>query len=196
MLKRWFSLVIFAILAAACTTFEVMIEKPSTPDLEAVSTLASLMLEGTQYAQILAERGVTPEPALPPPTTGHIAGKLCYPGTTTPSLTMYFLNTNTNEITEIWIDEYQEEYYIELAPGDYYVFAWVPQYLVGGLFSQKAVCGDNPDCVDHTPVAVTLDAGMTIEDIDLCDWGLPAEALPLPPGTQLTGVGVPGSPIE
>lgn len=196
MLMRLFTLVIVAVLAVACTTFEIMIEKPSTPDIKAISTLANLMLEGTQYAQILAERGVTPEPSPPSSTTGQISGKVCYPGSFTPSLYTYFMNIITGEIVDLRIDEYQDKFNMDLDPGEYYVYAWVPQYLVGGLYSQKALCGQTPGCNDHTPVPVFVEAGKTIEGIDLCDWGLPAESLPLPPGAQLPGVELLTSPRE
>jgi hypothetical protein len=192
MFFRWLTLGVFAVLVTACTTIEIRIEKPPTPDIEAVSTLANLMLEGTQYAQILAERGVTPEPTHSIPVTGQITGKVCYPGTTTPSLITYFQNITTNEIVEMNIDEYQDEYSLELVPGEYYVYAWVPQYLVGGLYSQKVICGDQQECNDHTPVIVSLEAGTIVEEIDLCDWGLPLESLPIPQGTQLPGALVPG----
>jgi hypothetical protein len=196
MFMRWFTMGILAVLMAACTTFEIIIEKPFTPDTEAVSTLANLMLEGTQYAQILAERGITPEPPLPTPHTGIITGRLCYPGSSTPSLSVYFLNTATDEIYDINVAEYQNEYMIELDPGIYFVYGWAPQYMVGGLYSQKVLCGEKPECTDHAPVSVILEAGAIIEEIDLCDWGLPAENLPLPPGFQLPGNKVLLTPIE
>jgi hypothetical protein len=195
MLRRWMIMGILAVLAAACTTFEVMIEKPAEPDLDAVSTLANLMLEGTQFAQILVDRGITPEPAPTIPVTGQIGGDVCYPGSTTPSITTYFFNTNTGELIEFQVDEYQKEYLVELLPGEYFVYAWAPQYLVGGLYSQKVLCGDSPECLDHSPVPVNLEAGVKKEGIDLCDWGLPAESLPLPMGSQLPGSGG-TSPLE
>lgn len=187
MLMRWVTLGILAVLAAACTTFEIMVEKPSTPDLEAIGTLANLMLEGTQYAQILSERGFTPEPTLPIPVTGQITGKVCYPGTSTPSLIAYFLDTITGEMFEMRIEEFQNEYIVDLTPGEYYVYAWVPQYLVGGLYSQKVLCGNSLECIDHTPVTVSLEAGTMVGGIDLCDWGLPATSLPHPTGKLLPG---------
>jgi hypothetical protein len=183
---RWLIIGILAVLAAACTTLEIRFESAPTPDFDAISSLANLMIEGTQYAQILSEYEKTPAPALPDPVYGKISGKVCYPGSTTPPLMVYFRNETHDDLFELKIEEYQNNYSVELLPGNYYIYAWAPQYLVGGIYSQKVLCGDA--CDDHSPILITLSAGSELDNIDLCDWGLPPESLPIPPGALLPGI--------
>jgi hypothetical protein len=179
---------ILAVLAAACTTLEIRIESTPTPDFDAISSLANLMIEGTQYAQILSQYGQTPEPVLPDPVYGQISGRVCYPGTTTPPLMVYFRNITNDDVFELKIEEYQNDYSVELLPGKYYIYAWAPQYLVGGIYSQKVLCEDGSACDDHSPVLTSLSAGSMLDSIDLCDWGLPPESLPIPSGALLPGI--------
>ena len=187
---RWLIMVLLILMAAACTTIEIKVETPTNPDIEAISTLANLMIEGTQYAQILAERDLTPEPVLPNRLYGQITGKVCYPGTGSPSMIVYFRNTITDDLIDLEIEEYQSEYSVDLLPGEYYVYAWSPQYLVGGLYSEKVLCGNDPVCEDHNPISISVEPGELISEIDICDWGFPPNRLPLPPGTLLPGIDV------
>jgi hypothetical protein len=185
---RWLIIGILAVLAAACTTLEIRIESAPTPDYDAISSLANLMIEGTQYAQILSDYEKTPVPVLPDPVYGQISGKVCYPGTTTPPLVIYFRNITNDDLFELKIEEYQNDYSVELLPGKYYIYAWAPQYLVGGIYSKKVLCQDGSACDDHSPVITSLSAGSELDSIDLCDWGLPPESLPMPPGALLQGI--------
>ena len=193
---RWTTLFILGLILAACTTFEVRIETPSSPNEEAIATLAHLMFEGTQYAQLIPTSKGTPEPNSPYFSPGIVNGKLCYPGAIPPSMILFYRNLSTDELIETMIDEYVNSYNIELAPGRYYAFAWVPQYMVGGLYSKKVVCGDGPDCVDHSPAIITIEEGTNLTNIDICDWGFTSDDLPLPAGVQLLGGNLHLQPIE
>jgi hypothetical protein len=193
---RWIVLIIFGIIVGACTTLEVRLETPNNPDEEAIATLANLMFEGTQYAQLLSAQRRTPEPSKPPPSSSMVSGKVCYPGSTTPVMKLFFRNISTNELAELDIEEYQERYDVELYAGSYYAYAWVPQYLVGGLYSEKVICGDGPECTDHSPTVISIEAGTHVDNIDICDWGFTAVNLPLPPGSTLLEVDSQMMPIE
>lgn len=193
---RWTTLLILGLLLAACTTFDVRVETPSNPNEEAIATLAHLMFEGTQYAQLLSTYDGTPEPISPTLSVSTVSGRLCYPGAIPPSMNLYFRNLSTDQLTETIIDEYEDSYNVELAPGPYYAFAWVPQYLVGGLYSEKVVCGNGPDCADHSPAIITIEAGKYITNIDICDWGFTSDDLPLPTGVQLRGGNLYLQPIQ
>jgi hypothetical protein len=184
---RWIILIILGIIAGACTTFEVRVETPSTPNEEAIATLAYLMFEGTQYAQLLSTRDGTPMPSSSSSFIGAVSGRVCYPGPTTPAMRLFFRNHSTDELIEAIIEEYQDIYSVELPAGSYYAYAWVPQYLVGGLYSEKVICGDAPECTDHSPSMISIEAGTSIENIDICDWGFTPEDLPLPSGVELLG---------
>jgi hypothetical protein len=193
---RWITLIILGLLTAACTTFEFSIETPSSPDEDAIATLANLMFEGTQYAQILSAQGGTPEPISPLPLIGKLSGRICYPGLTSPPMTLFFRNLASEELMEVPIDEYQDKFEVDLPAGSYYVFSWAPQYLVGGLYSEMVICGDSPACTDHNPATIAVVAGASIGDVDICDWGFTPESLPLPPGVQLLGGDLHPQPIE
>lgn len=193
---RWTIFLILGLIVGACTTLEIGVEKPSSPDEDAIATLANLMFQGTQYAQILSEQRGTPEPNLLLLETGVASGKICYPGSLSPAMSLFFRKLSDDELFEFAIDEYQEEFNINLPNGSYYAFAWVPQYLVGGLYSEKVICGDNPECSDHSPAIISVEAGESIKNIDICDWGFTQENLPLPPGTAHLDADLYLKPIE
>lgn len=182
---RKFVIMLIALLASACSTIEVRIETPFSPDEAAVSTLASLMIEGTQYAQILASREGTPEPIFSSPSQALVRGEICYPGQRSPAMLVFFRELASDQVTELPVDEHQDNYTIELPAGTYYAFAWVPQYQVGGLYSEKVICGNFEVCTDHSPARFTLQAGQTVDHIDICDWSFTAEILPLPDHSTL-----------
>ena len=173
------------VLATACTTLEVRIETPFSPDNEAVSNLASLMIEGTVYAEILASREGTPEPDLSLKSLALVRGDICYPGQRSPAMLVFFRDLSSDQVFELLVGEHQDNYTIELPAGSYYAYAWVEQYQVGGLFSKKMVCGDSEECTDHSPARITLKGGQIVDHIDICDWSHTAENLPLPSGITL-----------
>lgn len=182
-MRARFSLIVFfaGIFLAGCATFQVGFERVPTPDLEAVGTLAHLMLQGTQYA---AEATRLAIPITPTAVTGWVSGQLCYPSERIPPMKLYFRDEN-DVITELDTVANQARYTLELHPGEYISFAWVPEYQLGGLYSQAVLCAANENCTDHSPVQFEVIAGQSLTGIDLCDWAFSANALPIPSGFRL-----------
>ena len=167
---------------ASCSTLEIGIERTSTPDLVAIGTLSHLILRGTQLSITATNLALaTPQAA----STGTINGRICYPGGRIPEMLLYFRELSTNQLSILSINENQSEYTLSLLPGKYYAFAWVIPYQVGGLYSYAVPCGLSENCIDHSPLVIDLEVGETSAGVDICDWAIPADQLPVPLGFVL-----------
>jgi hypothetical protein len=173
----------------ACGTLEVGVERTATPD-QAAATVAALATENArlsaQATMLAATPTPTPLPATPTPTPGlgTVTGRICFPSERIPAMTAYFQNTNTSQVIEMAVGENQPSYSIDLPPGEYIAYVWMPDFVMGGLYSKFVLCGLGADCTDHTPVPFQVESGRAINGIDLCDWyGQPGD-VPLPPGVK------------
>lgn len=97
-------------------------------------------------------------------------------------MTVYFQNTITTRAVELAINENQLVYGIELPPGEYIAYAWLPDFAGGGLYSEAVLCGTGWDCIDHTPLPFQVESGRVTTGIDLCDWYTHPSEVPLPQG--------------
>jgi hypothetical protein len=185
------SLLVFTLLfPTACGTLEVGVERTATPDQAATATVAALATENARLsaqATMLASTPTsTPFPATPTPTPGlgTVTGRICFPSERIPAMTAYFQNTNTNQVIEMAVGENQPSYSIDLPPGEYIAYVWMPDFVMGGLYSEFVLCGLGADCTDHTPVPFQVESGRATNGIDLCDWyGQPGD-VPIPPGVE------------
>jgi hypothetical protein len=126
-----------------------------------------------------------PELDLTPGTsgTGTVEGKICYPSEHIPAMTAFFENTSTMQSIQIPIQEDQHTYQVALPPATYIAYAFLPDYSLGGAYTQAVPCGLTVSCVDHTPIPITVQSGATLSGIDICDWNLPiVPPAPQPPG--------------
>jgi hypothetical protein len=177
------ALILLLMLAlAGCLTLEVGIERTPTPDLYAVGTLASLYAEGTRQAFQATQIAL---PFTPTPSFAVIQGRLCYPAQEVPAMSVYFYSPTAENLLELQTTQGQQSYGIEVPPGDYYVYAWVARYQVGGIYTRAVPCGLDEFCTDHTPLLVEASPGRVRQSIDVCDWVYPREELPGPPGQFL-----------
>jgi len=184
-------LLVFTLLfPTACGTLEVGVERTATPDRAATATVAALATENArlsaQATALAATPTSTPLPATPTPTPGPgtVTGRICYPSERIPAMTAYFQNINTSQVIEMAIEENQPSYSIDLPPGEYIAYAWLPDFALGGLYSEFVLCGQGADCTDHTPTSFQVEPGRATNGIDLCDWyGQPGD-VPLPPGAK------------
>jgi hypothetical protein len=48
---------------------------------------------------------------------------------------LYFQDTTTNSIVDLSIEENQSSYEIQLPPGEYITYAWLPDFVAGGSYS-------------------------------------------------------------
>ncbi len=168
----------------ACTTLEVGVAYAPTQDRSVVSTLASLMVEGTQEAAMATQIALQPTPL---PAPGLVSGRVCYPSEHTPSMIAYFRSTTSEWQSKLQIMASQATYQVTLPPGEYLAYAWATSYQVGGMYTKAVTCGLTEGCDDHSPQPFTVLSGQTTSGIDLCDWVIPVDQLPIPSGTELPG---------
>jgi hypothetical protein len=111
--------------------------------------------------------------------TGTVAGQVCYPSEGIPPMIAYFENVGTGVMTTLDIAADQTQYVIDLDPGTYVAYAWLPDGSIGGSYSQAIPCGLGVSCTDHSLLSITVNAGQTTSGIDLCDWyGAPGDVPP------------------
>lgn len=138
--------------------------------------------------------GPTPAPTLPPerpkppaiqptrpPLAGSISGKLCYPGSGIPPMTIYAADQATGRSFKTHSKGPSDtSYRIEgVLPGTYVVYAWLDDGKMGGSYSKAVPCGLSVDCTDHSLIPVTVKTGQDAAGIDVCDWyGPPPPAPP------------------
>jgi Tol biopolymer transport system component len=141
----------------------------------------------TQTPEIGTEPASAPAPATHTPETvstlGTVTGSVCYPSEAIPAMTAYFEDQVSSQVSQLAIAENQDNYSIELDPGEYLAFAYRESQSIktGGMYSQAVACGLSVDCSDHTPLVFTVQAGETTSGVDICDW-YAQDLLPPPPG--------------
>ena len=120
------------------------------------------------------------------PPTGVIEGSLSYPSEFIPDdMTICAENLATKKIyaTNKHLKgkqyQYKVGYKLTVPPGDYHVFAQLPDPAKYGAtypkdyrayYSEFVKCGLSVDCKDHTPIVVRVKSGETIRGIDPQDW--------------------------
>ncbi len=142
---------------------------------------------------------LTAEAVVSPPTStqpqaaavGTLSGRMCYPSESIPAMTLYLENTAAGTATEVAIAPNQGTFSIELPPGTYIAYAWRPGFEIGGAYTPAVPCGLTTACTDHSLLPVTVAAGETVTNVDLCDWYGGPGAIPLPPGVVPTVTSAP-----
>jgi hypothetical protein len=109
-------------------------------------------------------------------------------------MTAYFLEVDEKQVTELPIALNQGTYSVELPPGAYIAFAWLPDFSLGGHYSQAVPCGLTAACADHSPIQFNVQLGQVTANVDLCDWYSQFD-VPKPPGLNVAEVtgGITGS---
>ena len=160
--------------------------------VEPVGTASPTSPKATQTATVTS----TPSPTVPPtalltPTPApNVLGKVCSPAEGVPAMNAYFQETTSNVVVVLPIATNQTSYKINLPPGTYIAYAWMPDFSLGGLYSKAVPCGLKASCQDHTLLPFTITAGDPLTGIDLCDWYAGPFNVPYPPGVEaskLTG---------
>ncbi len=126
----------------------------------------------------------TPVPS-PTPATTAIEGRVCYPSNYIPAMTVYIQPVGEDQVYEVAIAEGQTTYRAEVPPGQYYVYAWLPDFSQSGSYSQAVVCGLTAGCDDHTLLPVNVAPGQTVTGIDVCDWYHGPFDVPYPPNVDV-----------
>lgn len=150
--------------------------------------------------------------ASPDPSGGTIAGAIDYPADVLPPVAIYAIATDGRRY--YWMDrasfgpstgpqdsDWKAYELMWLAPGDYYVFVlqremayWVPYERsssvrkkpprFSGAYTNAVQCGLRVGCDDHTPLAVHVRAGETVQGINPDDWYSSPLAFPEVPGSR------------
>ena len=128
----------------------------------------------------------TPQPT-PTPTPGvtQIEGRVCYPSASIPEMTVYIQPVGEDQVYEIPIAPGQTAYQAEVPPGQYYVYAWLPDFSKSGSYSQAVTCGLTAECKNHTLLPVVVEAGQTVSGVDVCDWYHGPFDVPYPPNVDV-----------
>ncbi len=208
--RLFYAIVVFSILLSACNLPSTpAIPSATTESGDLVKTIAAetvvavipptntplpptktLTLTSTPLASPTVTLTPTPTStatptATPTPVVGKVNGAVCYlRGEAIPEMIAYFQETQTNTIVELPIAAGQMTYTVQLAPGTYYAYAWLPDFSRGGLYSNAVPCGLKSTCKDRTPLAFTVNIGDVITGIDLCDWVAGPFNVPYPPGKK------------
>ncbi len=114
------------------------------------------------------------------PNTGKVSGKMFYPSSSIPPMTLYFENINSNQVITLPIKLNQMTYDADLPPGDYYVYAWLTDYTLSGGFT---TCKENNACDTHNLQAIRVKQDTVIVGIDIYDW-YATRPLRYPPGVN------------
>jgi hypothetical protein len=138
----------------------------------------------TGVALTLAAQGPTQpaEATATTATTGLVEGQICYPSEFIPQMTLYLQPLIGETVVEVPIAENQSSFQVEIDPGNYTAYAWLPDFALGGSYSQAGACGLGAACTDHTLVEFQVLAGQTTSGVDVCDWYGGPDSVPLPPG--------------
>ena len=107
-----------------------------------------------------------------------------------PAMTVYLQNTTNNQVTQVAIAVNQGTYNVQVPVGNYNAYAWLPDFSIGGSYSQAVPCGLSVSCSDHSLITFNVAASQNVTGIDICDWYGGPGAVPYPPGVDastLTG---------
>ena len=108
---------------------------------------------------------------------GTIEGSLSFPSSGIPD-TLEICAENSQAQELVCTGEIQKSddytygfgYQLELSPGEYTVYARLPNDPYRAYYSDFVLCGLNASCPSHKPVIVTVVANMTVAHVDPQDW--------------------------
>jgi len=162
------------------------VQNPSAGSAASPATSAPLATTLTPRPSPTLRPSPTPQPT-PTPTHGPAAieGRVCYPAGSIPAMTVYIQPVGEDRVYEVPIEAGQTSYRAEVPPGQYYVYAWLPDFSQSGSYSQAVICGLTAACKNHTLLPVTVEAGQTVSGVDVCDWYHGPFDVPYPPNVDV-----------
>ena len=117
--------------------------------------------------------------------TGMVEGSVCFPSEGIPPMNLFLQLAGSGEPLVFPISQNQSTFSAELPAGTYTAFAWLPDFSIGGSYSQAVACGLTVDCSDHSLVEFEVHGGSTTAGVQVCDWyGAPGD-VPLPAGADV-----------
>lgn len=110
---------------------------------------------------------------------GIIEGTVCYPSEQIPAMSLRFLEEATGTLHSILQPAGQSTFTLELPVGTYTAFAFALDTPgIAGLYSQAVPCGLGAECTDHSLISFAISSGQVNNEVQICDWYAPLEALP------------------
>ncbi len=163
--------------------------------LQAEADAVSTIVAATVMANNNAQPTATPLPLVA--ANGSVEGTICFPSSGIPPMNLYLHQVGADTPNVLSINTNQMSFSAELTPGTYVAYAWLPDFSLGGSYSQAVACGLSVECTDHSLVQFQVAAGALTSGVDVCDWyGSPGD-VPLPSGAQgpsdITSAGGTGS---
>lgn len=133
------------------------------------------------------ELGIAPTPTAsaeaqttpPAESKGAIEGTLSFPSESIPEDMQICVETMTHEqvvCTSEHIEVSSPQgsglgYRLEVDPGEYYVYAFVPSNEKNkAYYSEFVICGLLASCPSHTPIAINVGSGEIVSGINPHDW--------------------------
>lgn len=165
MLRKAVLLLSLLFLLAACA--------PAQADGDAVATIVAATIQASQP---------TAAPATQAPSTGRVEGQVCYPSSGIPPMNVYLQLIGTENVITVPIAQNQSSYSVELPNGSYQAYAWLPDFSIGGSYSQAVACGLSAECSDHSLITFDVTGGSTTGGVNVCDWYGDPGSVPYPPG--------------
>ncbi len=125
------------------------------------------------------EAGMT-QPA--PAGNGTIRGTLIYPSSVLVAQRIVaFKKATMTKVAEVTTKQGQSTYELSVPAGDYYIVAYTLDGKLAAGYSKAVPCGLSASCKDHSLIAVHVNAGEVVENIDPQDWYAPAGTFPAAP---------------
>jgi enamidase len=122
---------------------------------------------------------------------GTISGQVALPQGNRAELSLFFENIDTEEVQIILLPPEQDSYSVNLEPGVYHAYTWLPDFSQMGAYS---TCQGDPDCIEHNLQAITVTADAAVTGVDIFDWYVPEAPLLILTGRLFDGSGA--DPLE
>lgn len=115
---------------------------------------------------------------------GSAEGTLGYPSEMIPRLLVYAINVNDPSKPHVLETEPNTPKFIMngLPPGTYHFVAYLQSNPdQRGGYSKAVPCGLSVNCTDHSLIDVKVEAGQTVQNVDIKDWYAPEGTFPAKP---------------
>jgi len=145
-----------------------------------VNVIQQTVVTGMTEIPATVKAGATELAKLTPASaTGTIRGHLIYPSEVLVAQRIIAFDTVTmDKVAEVSTVQDQNTYELSVPAGDYFVVAYTLDGKLAGGYSQAVPCGLSASCTDHSLIAVQVESGAVVENIDPQDWYAPADAFP------------------
>ncbi|MBN1427689.1 MAG: hypothetical protein JXB07_04835 [Anaerolineae bacterium] len=145
------------------------------------ATQFAMAVQSTLTAMAPMPDEPTVEPGRDSSGTGTATGGICFPSEGVPAVTVYAQNTADNSLVRLdYPGGWGDYVFPGIPPGDYVFFAYPEDESItmAGGYTQAVLCGLGAECTDHSLIVVHIEAGVTVEGVDICDWYAPDGSFP------------------